>query len=201
MIAQLFGRGIGFFPGGSGYLERLGLSPGAVPSPAAKGPSFQWEDLHLNRVFSNYYATQELLNLIAGAPVATGLLNGAKLGLFQGAPTLSGTMVPADFLASGVLPTYTGYAVKTVAWDAAPIRTPSGAFAVHGEVSAPFAPTDAVTPNTITGAYMTDSAGTHVLWAEYFDTPLNFLDQYSFCSPDLYLGSAPTGDQDIIGGS
>jgi hypothetical protein len=201
MLSQLFGRGIGFSPAGTGYLERLGLSAGGAPGPATSGPSLAWEDIPLIRVFSQFYATQELLNLISGAPVATGLLNGAKLGLFQGAPVLNDLMTVAQLTAAGVLPTYTGYTVKTVTWDAAPFRTPSGAFAVHGEVSPPFAPTDGATPNTITGMYMTDSGGTHVLWAEFFDTPLNFLDQYSFCSPDLYMGSAPTGGTDIIGGS
>lgn len=146
------------------------------------------------KTFADFFL-QRVVKDMANAPVST-LLNTSKLGLFMGAPTIGPGMVPGDFTGAGILPTFTGYAVKAVTWSSEVLRLPSGLYILRGTITAPFAPSDGATPNTITGAYMTDSGGTHVLWAYTFATAKPMIDALSFISiaPQICPFSAAVDD-------
>jgi hypothetical protein len=147
----------------------------------------------VQKIVTDYFVETILAALANGAPPA-GPLSGCKLGLFLGNPTLNNNTVVADLTAGGILPTYTGYATKTITFSGTPLRDSSGNIVIRGTIAAPFQPTDGVTPNTVTGAYVEDTGGTHLFWAEKFDTPKAMLDALSFIAATLYFGAgAPWG--------
>jgi len=102
------------------------------------------------------------------ADAVAGVLDGCKLKLFQNDFHPSAFSVAADF----TIADYTGYGDKTIAaadWN--PIIQPDGSAGIVGPGEF-FDATGTATPNTIYGYYVTDSAGTSVLWAERFDAPV-----------------------------
>jgi len=151
----------------------------------------------MSKVWTEYLAQQLLVEAVDGTP-ASGPLPAAKLHLFMGSPALGPSMVPADFTGVGVLPTYTGYAAKDLTWGATPVRLPDGSFAARGTIAAPFQPTDAVTANTIAGAVVMDTGGTHVLYAYFFDQPREMVDAFSVIGIVELLGIKDSGaDSDV----
>lgn len=92
-----------------------------------------------------------------------------KIKLFQNNFTPSPTSVLADFTEA----TFDGYAPVTVLAAAyPPSRTmPDGSTLALFSSVADFEDSGNVTPNTIYGAYITDTAGTFLLLSVRFDTP------------------------------
>jgi hypothetical protein len=126
------------------------------------------------------------LAAMAALTATGGLLAGAKVHLYQNnyVPT------PSMDLTSFITADYDGYVPIAVGtWDA-PYVAVDGV--VHiGASSLFFAMTGAVTPNTIYGAYITDTAGTGLLFAVLFDAPIPMVSATSalFYQPDLPYGA------------
>jgi hypothetical protein len=113
-------------------------------------------------------------------------LDTAKVGLFNGNPGLSRSTVLAD-----LSPTvFSGYAAKTITWDAAPIRDVEGKWTLRGVTAAPFQSTGPLTGDTVTGLFIENSGATTLYMAEFFDTPIQInavaqiIQVTLFCRPD-----------------
>jgi hypothetical protein len=109
----------------------------------------------------------------AAAGVA-GPLNASKMILFTNTPGLNKSSVLADL----TQPTYTGYAAQALTWSV-PIRNAMNRIATHTGLLS-WVMGDALTPTTVNGYGITDTAGTHLLAAEYFPTPVGLVDTLSF---------------------
>jgi hypothetical protein len=108
--------------------------------------------------------------LVRCADDTAGILTGALLGLYQAPIDINQSNVLATFTAA--VATYNTYAAQVIVWG-----TPS--VAIDGTVESVgaqliFRPTDAVTPNSIWGVYITDTSGAILLFAGQFDeAPVN----------------------------
>lgn len=103
-----------------------------------------------------------------------GPLNGTKTMLFQNNVTPTKTTVLADL----TIPTYTGYVAQTTGTFGAPYVGTDGL----ERITAPglqFQPSDDATPNTIYGYAITNTAGTVLIAAKKFDTPVSMADATS----------------------
>jgi hypothetical protein len=116
------------------------------------------------------------LTEMVGANTAgyTGVLHNVKLGL-AAAPF---TPTPDLLLASITEANYTSYARQTVAWGGA-YDDGTGNPTVAAVPSLLFQPSDAASPNTIYGHFLTNVAGNLLLGAELFNAPFNLPDQFS----------------------
>jgi hypothetical protein len=116
-----------------------------------------------------------------------GPIYGSKMGLFTNSPTLSRTSVLGDLTVA----TYTGYALAALTWSAAQ-RKPDGS--IRSETGlVTFQPTDAVTPNTITGYFVQSGTGSHLLWAAIFDSAIPLSDALSALGMiDFFSATNPT---------
>lgn len=124
-------------------------------------------------------------NLLA-ADIAMGApLNGAKAHLCTAGPVLGGNMTPADFTEA----TYDGYAAASVTWGT-PYTAGNGLSYVDALISIP--QTGSVTPQTVLGYFITDTAGTHVLFAEYFPVPVQMYGLGASCEFVLRFNAART---------
>jgi hypothetical protein len=79
----------------------------------------------------------------------------AKMKLYQSTFNPDPTNVVADFVAAEA--TFTGYAAVTIVWNAVGVDQDGGYSAIGSNCF--FQATDAVTPNTIGGCWIEDSAG------------------------------------------
>jgi hypothetical protein len=104
-----------------------------------------------------------LANLIAGC------LEGAKVGLFTGTPTLSLNSQISDFAE----PLYTGYARKPITWN--PVFVNSGGQVQVDSGLMQFQPSSGTPSDLVTGFFVTDSAGTTLLFAGVLATPVSFV--------------------------
>lgn len=116
-----------------------------------------------------------------------GPIYGSKMGLFTNSPTLSRLSVLADL----TIATYTGYALQALTWSGAQ-RKPDGS--IQNETGLmTFQPSDAVTPNTITGYFVQSLSGSHLLWASMFDSPVPLPDALSALGLiDFFSATNPT---------
>lgn len=101
-----------------------------------------------------------------------GPLNGTKVMLFKNNATITKTILLADLTPAD----YTGYAAQTTGTFGAPYVGTDGL----EKVAAPglqFQPDDGVTPNTIYGYGITNTAGTALIAAKKFDAPIVLTDE------------------------
>jgi hypothetical protein len=136
-------------------------------------------------VTSEYFDSQ----VIAGANGGAGItpLTGNKLHLYTNSVSPTKTNVPADF----VEPTYTGYAAASLTWGS-PSRDPSGNISTDTGLEV-FQMSNALTPTTIIGYYITDTAGTHFLMGEMFATPQQLVDTLSILAFVIeFIQSSPS---------
>lgn len=102
-----------------------------------------------------------------------------KMGLFTGNPSLSNLTVLADLTA--LAPGFTGYALTTATMRAKR-RNAAGSY-IQGYLTGHFQPSAPVTglPAIVTGYFMqaTITAVDILMFAERFDTPFTFIDQFS----------------------
>jgi hypothetical protein len=131
------------------------------------------------RMFS-VLITQDALDLAAVTDVTqavsgvAGVLHGTKMMLFTNTPALNkGTLLAALTPAN-----YTGYAPQALTWSA-PSRNENQYMSTRTGLMS-WEPTDGVTPNTITGYGITDSAGAVLLAAEMLPAPVPLTDAFSF---------------------
>lgn len=111
-------------------------------------------------------AINSLTALTVAGPTA-GPFNGAKVGLF----TNSIVPTPSNVLADFTQADYTGYALSSaVVWTAVEISQDGRPQAVSQLFT--FAPSNAVTPNTVRGIILVDGAGTTLLASSLFSTPV-----------------------------
>lgn len=108
----------------------------------------------------------DLTGYLTDSLAAGGHLNGLKLHLYSAGPVLNARMAVGDFTEAS----YTGYAAATmtagsVYFDAA------GNGAVDWATVSFILSAALGTPATILGYYVTNTAGTVLLWAELFAVP------------------------------
>jgi len=108
----------------------------------------------------------------AAAGVA-GPLHGSKMVLFTNTPTLNKMTVLADL----TQPTYAGYAEQTMTWSATRRNALNQICTQATLVS--WTMSDDLTPTTVLGYGITDSAGTALLAAEMFPSPVALVDTLS----------------------
>lgn len=102
------------------------------------------------------------------AKIAIAAYVGAKLHLYKNDFTPSHLSVLADFIEAD----FGGYAAAVVTWSAVFLDQNGVPVSTIGEIL--FAMTGAPT-NLVYGCYLTDAAGTGLLWSTRFDTtPVNF---------------------------
>lgn len=144
-------------------------------------------------VMTDYFFKNAILNLkIAAAGV--GVLNAAKLGLFTNTPPLSQTTVIGDLTE----PTFAGYAQQAVTWSA-PFEQPDFSWATQGGLYT-FQATDDLTPTVVTGCFLVDTGGTHLIFAELFAVPVNLPSSAQAClvSPQVAAGNSTWGSNTVI---
>lgn len=119
-------------------------------------------------LMSRYLAQELLANSIAGAPVATGPLTGAKVLLFSNNISLQESTVFADL----VEPTAAGYARSAALTWAGPYTDGEGNQEVVGDLKN-FAFSGNSVPDTIYGYAVVEGGGSpHLLFAERFHAPI-----------------------------
>jgi len=100
--------------------------------------------------------------------VAGNLFDGAKVHLYANDFTPDDQSVIGDFVEA----TYTGYAPSTVVvWSAAGYA-PNGRPTLPGGTKTFVSGSPLLIANTVYGYYVTDTAGTKLLWSERFVTPV-----------------------------
>ena len=110
----------------------------------------------------------DLITLIQS--IITGMLTTSKVHLYKaivnppGPNTVIGDFTEADFV---------GYAAKTAAFGAPYIN--AAGQAVTDSPLLTWIPTAATTPNTILGYYVTDAAGTTLIFCAQFVVPVNLV--------------------------
>ncbi len=102
----------------------------------------------------------------------TGMLYGAKAGLFTNQPVLSPLNAFADFTE----PTWTGYAVASLTWTGPVIDGVGNLLVQSGIIS--FTPGATPSPAVLVYGYYLEnttvpSAGHNIIGAEYFPTPIS----------------------------
>lgn len=148
------------------------------------------------QVYLTRLMKQRLIENAIASVAAVGILNGAKLNLGTVLTDLSANTALADLV--GQVANFTGYAVKTLVFSP-PTLAEDGAMATIGE-HPEFRPTDAVIPNTIKNAWVTDTTGADLLMVIQFDgegLPMNSVLNHI----DLGIVFKPNGTVtvDIIG--
>ena len=108
-----------------------------------------------------------LLANLAIKVAAAGPLNGAKVHLFTAGPVLGPRNITADFTEA----TYTGYAAATVTWGT-PYYGTNGNAKVEGGIISFELTADLTGPVTLLGYYVTNTAGTGLLFMELFVSPI-----------------------------
>src|SRR5882672_5631393 len=116
-------------------------------------------------VVPNSVSLQELGTLVGVA----GLLNGAKVRLFQNDYIPNVGSAIADFTAA----TYDGYATSAAITWGTPFTDPVNGPVVLGDLKNFISTGPFTTPNTIYGYYVVDGAGTALLYGKRFATPSN----------------------------
>jgi hypothetical protein len=117
------------------------------------------------QILSNYLLNLLTGNAVSASSVATGPLDACKMILFTNA--ISPT--PATLLADLTQPTYTGYTPQAVVWSTV-FTLPNGNYCVQG-TGLEWQMGDGALPTTVIGMALTDSAGSHLLLTEVFNTP------------------------------
>lgn len=112
-----------------------------------------------------------ILDALTAMKAVGGDLNGAKVGLYTNVHQPSKGTLLADLTQA----TYTGYALVAIATWGAPFLDPIGNPTMVGN-HIQFQPTDGAVPNTITGWFIVDSAGTDLLIACALPTPVVLAD-------------------------
>lgn len=103
------------------------------------------------------------------AATAAGYLHLAHLHLYQSPIAILPTTPLATF--SAAVATFTGYADQALVWDVPGVADDGTVECVATPLI--FRPTDAVTPNIIYGAYITDTAGANLyIFGEFDGAPL-----------------------------
>jgi hypothetical protein len=106
-------------------------------------------------------------SFVSALIAAAAPLNGAIANLYQDPVGSSPTVVLSDF----VVATFDGYAASAaLTWGAVGTDTLNLADVTAQEVE--WVPTGTTTPNTIAGGFITNAAGTALLFWEEFDTPI-----------------------------
>lgn len=120
----------------------------------------------MNPVVQN---NETLLAILNELVAAGNYYNGAKLMLFQNNISLGPTMVLADLTAAD----FTGYALSSaVTWGAA-FLAPGNVPTVAGDLKLFVAASPFTTANTVYGWALVDGAGTTLILARKFDTPIS----------------------------
>ena len=121
-------------------------------------------------VITNELQKQMLTLAVDDELTGAGPLDGAKVALYTGTPTLSRAMVYSDF----TQPTFTGYAIKDAVWDDAAFLDNSGAYTVACDALQFQA--SGGTPNDVVRGYVVFTGANpnqKVLWAEELDEPVS----------------------------
>lgn len=107
------------------------------------------------------------LEMIAALIAASAELDGVKVHLYKNnlAPTVNS--VVADFVAAD----FTGYGVSSAVVWGTPGISQSGVPLVLGDVKEFLSTFPFTVPNTVYGYYVTNTAGSKLLFAEKFETP------------------------------
>lgn len=95
-----------------------------------------------------------------------GVMAGQKCKLFQNELVCTPNTLLTDFVEAD----FTGYAPTDITWGT--VGTSGGLAIVTSDLQS-FAPTDSVSPNTIYGYYVTNTAGSTLCFSENFDPPLD----------------------------
>ncbi len=98
------------------------------------------------------------------AATAAGYLHLSTVQLFQNPLAINQALTVAE--CNAAVATFSGYAATVLTWNT-PTVAADGTVEVLSQAIT-FQPTDAVTPNIIYGVFITDSAGTHLLFAAQF---------------------------------
>lgn len=98
------------------------------------------------------------------------LLEGAKLRLFTNAVMFTDQLAPADLDEA----TFTGYAAANIAAWGAPFVDPQDGVTKLVGTSSQFTQTSNAVVNTVTGWYVTNTAGTEILAGDTFAEPIPF---------------------------
>jgi hypothetical protein len=129
---------------------------------------------------------QKLL-VLAAMVAADGILDGAKLKLFKSDTQISPTMVVGDLTEAN----FPGYAAATPAnWGTPFYRNSQEAVIVHESVQ--FTPNATVTTEQKAyGYYLTNAAGSTLIYAERFDEEVDMLDATTavIVQPTVVYGS------------
>lgn len=116
-------------------------------------------------------AQSQIFIVLAAMPATDGILDGAKLMLFQNDFTPDRNTLIADLTVA----TFGGYAPVTLATWGAPFVPPGEQPRIQ-HASKQFTPNSGVTPNTIYGWGITNTGGTTLLIAVRLDAPVYLID-------------------------
>lgn len=118
-------------------------------------------------VFTNYALRALLLDITQASGGVAGILNGAKAHLFTNAIVPTADSVVSNFSEA----TFTSYVAATISWNT-PAYTNGNNQAEMTAGTLVFVAGASPTTQTIYGAFVTDSGGTNLLWAERFSIPV-----------------------------
>lgn len=117
----------------------------------------------------------------------TGTLVGATVGLFQNNIVPNAATVFADLVEAD----YTGYGTEAVTWLAVDISD-DGFYEITGTVGE-FRPTDAVTPNSVFGFYLTGVGGIFLGAGRFDNPPIPMEDAFDHIIPTPRIRVSPSG--------
>lgn len=121
----------------------------------------------MNPVVLPNTAQLDLLNTMSAALAPW---DGAKVHLYKAPVAIGPGMVLADFTA--VAADFTGYTASAAVVWAAAFYQEDGTPVLTADLKTFTVGSPVVTTNTVYGYYLTDSAGTTLLWARQFDAPV-----------------------------
>jgi hypothetical protein len=124
----------------------------------------------------------------------SGALFGAQVGLYTNTPNLTQATVLADLTE----PTFAGYVKQAITWSAA-FQQPDSSWAVQGGLYL-FQMSDSLVPTIVTGYFLVDSGGTHLLAAENFAAPIPLptAAQAFLVSPQFVAGNTGWGAGTVV---
>jgi len=118
-------------------------------------------------VFTNYALRALLTDITQDSGGVAGILNDAKAHLFINAIVPTASSIVSNFSEA----TFTSYAAQTIVWNTPPYINANGQAEMTGGTLV-FVAGSAPTTQTVYGAFVTDSGGTNLLWAERFTIPV-----------------------------
>jgi hypothetical protein len=118
-------------------------------------------------VFTNYALRALLTDITQDSGGVAGVLHGAKAHLFINAIVPTVDSIVSNFSEA----TFTSYASATITWNTPAYTNGNNQAELTGGTLV-FVSGSAPTLQTVYGAFVTDSGGTNLLWAERFTIPV-----------------------------